>query len=339
MIDYQLLQPLILELHRLIRRQIIDACEQVSVEELSQVAGHQGGDTIYAIDKISESLLVDFFEEKLAHIYPLVLIAEGLKGGQMVLPRGSHEKDALLRVIVDPIDGTRGLMYQKRSAWILTGIAPNRGADTCLQDIEFAMQSEIPLVKQHLSDCLWAFKGRGAFGHRDNRCTGETSPLVIRPSQARDLMHGFAMFARFVPGGRDILAAVDDELIQRLLGPVQKGQAFCFEDQYISTGGQLYELMMGHDRFVADVRPLLERPLEERGLSLGLCCHPYDICTELIAREAGVAVTDPKGERLQAPLDVFSGISWVGFANLALQKEIMPHFSEVLKKYRLLPRN
>ena len=37
------------------------------------------------------------------------------------------------RVIVDPIDGTRGLMYQKRSAWILTGVAPNRGPGTSLR--------------------------------------------------------------------------------------------------------------------------------------------------------------------------------------------------------------
>ena len=31
-------------------------------------------------------------------------------------------------IIVDPIDGTRGLMYQKRPAWILTGVAAGPGA-------------------------------------------------------------------------------------------------------------------------------------------------------------------------------------------------------------------
>ena len=36
-------------------------------------------------------------------------------------------------------------MYQKRSAWILTGVAPNRGPETSLQDIVLAMQTEIPL--------------------------------------------------------------------------------------------------------------------------------------------------------------------------------------------------
>jgi hypothetical protein len=41
-------------------------------------------------------------------------------------------------------------MYQKRSAWILTGAAPNKGAATNLSDIEAAMQTEIPLVKQRV---------------------------------------------------------------------------------------------------------------------------------------------------------------------------------------------
>ena len=56
------------------------------------------------------------------------------------LPRGVPESEAVWRIIVDPIDGTRGLMYQKRSAWILTGVAPNRGPETNLQDIELAMR-------------------------------------------------------------------------------------------------------------------------------------------------------------------------------------------------------
>ena len=41
----------------------------------------------------------------------------------------------------------------------------------------------------------------------------------------------------------------------------------------LSSGGQLYELMMGHDRFVADLRPLLGAP----GQTVWLCAHPYDL--------------------------------------------------------------
>ena len=99
-----------------------------------------------------------------------------------------------------------------------------------------------------------------------------------------------------------------------MLGPPQPGKAQLFEDQYISSGGQLYELMAGHDRFVADLRPLFER---HRPGGAALCCHPYDLCTELIARELGVIVTDEQGRRLAAPLDVAADVSWVGYANRA----------------------
>ena len=85
-------------------------------------------------------------------------------------------------IIVDPIDGTRGLMYQKRPAWILTGVAPNLGEATSLADIEVAVQTEIPLIKQHLSDQLWAVRGGGVRGIRFNRLTNESQPLTIQPS-------------------------------------------------------------------------------------------------------------------------------------------------------------
>ena len=116
------------------------------------------------------------------------------------------------------------------------------------------------------------------------------------------------------------------------LGPVEPGKAHCFEDQYLSSGGQLYELMMGHDRFVADFRPLVEPFLERRGLALGICCHPYDVCTELIAREAGVIVTDEHGRALNAPLTIDADVAWVGYANDAIRHEIEPLLREALEK-------
>ena len=107
----------------------------------------------------------------------MVLIAEGLPGGQITLPEGMTEKKAPWRIIMDPIDGTRVLMYQKRSAWILTGVAPNLGPQTNLQDIQLAVQTEIPLLKQHLSDNFWAIKGQGAQATRYNRLDGKTYTL------------------------------------------------------------------------------------------------------------------------------------------------------------------
>jgi hypothetical protein len=154
----------------------------------------------------------------------------------------------------------------------------------------------------------------------------------LRPSRATTIRHGFAMIARFFPGARDELAAIDEEIVRGALGPVEPGKAHCFEDQYLSSGGQLYELMMGHDRFVADLRPLIEKVLNSRGLALGICCHPYDMCTELIAREAGVIVTDEHGGLLCSPLRVEPDIAWAGYANEAIRREIEPLLREALKR-------
>jgi len=318
-----LLEPL-RRLHESIRSAVVAACEVSAVESLAAIAREEEGDTIYAIDSISEELLIEFVEREIARVVPVVLIGEGLPEGKMALPRGSTEEAAVWRIIVDPIDGTRGLMYQKRSGWILTGVAPNLGDETSLCDIVLAIQTEIPLVKQHLSDVAWAVRGAGAQAERVNRFTGERTALRLRPSQSPSIAHGYAQVVRFFPGAREELAAIDEEIVRGALGPVSPGKAHCFEDQYACSGGQLYELASGHDRFTADLRPLMEAGLNARGLALGICCHPYDLCTELIAREAGVLVMDVNGAPLRARLAVEPDVAWVGYANAQIHEQIAP---------------
>jgi fructose-1,6-bisphosphatase/inositol monophosphatase family enzyme len=300
------------------------ATERQLLEQMADIHSDADGDTIYAIDAISEKLLVDFFQNlAMSQDQSFVVIAEGLHG-PAVFPQGTRESSANWRIIVDPIDGTRGLMYQKRSAWILTGIAPNRGPETSLQDIVAAVQTEIPLVKQHLSDQLWAIKGEGASAERYNRFTGERTTLHLQPSRAQTIAHGFATISRFFPGARSELAAIDDEIAAAALGPTQPGKAQCFEDQYISSGGQLYELMAGHDRFVADLRPLMPH--------CGICCHPYDLCTALIATEMGVLVTDALGRPLNAPMNVEADVAWAGYANEGIRRQVEPLLQAALRR-------
>ena len=330
------LLPLIKKLHETIRDGVVEACERSATTSLAAVAREEEGDTIYAVDRISEDLLVDFFEREIAPKTSVVLIAEGLRHGKIVLPRGTSESDATLRIIVDPIDGTRGLMYQKRSAWILTGVARNRGEQTNLSDIELAVQTEIPLVKQHLSDCLWAIRDQGAHVERHNRLTGERTQITVQPSREPTIAHGYAGIVRFFPGAREVLAAIDEEIVLGALGPTQPGKAHCFEDQYASSGGELYELISGHDRFIADLRPLMKNILNDRGLTLGICCHPYDLCTELIAREAGVLVTDIHGNALRAQLAVEPDVAWTGYANAQIREQIEPLLRKALVRRDLL---
>ena len=337
--DIRMLLDPVRRLHEAIRAAVVKACEAATTRELSSVVSEQEGDTIFALDRVSEDLLIDFFAREVAPRTPLLLIAEGLSDGPVMLPSGASEADAVWRIIVDPIDGTRGLMYQKRSGWILTGVAPNRGPDTNLSDIELAVQTEIPLAKQHLSDVLWAIRGEGFHAERFNRLTGQHATLELHPSSAGDIAQSYSQVVRFFPGVRDVLAAIDDEIVQGAVGPPLPGKAQCFEDQYTSTAGQLYELMAGHDRFVADLRAQMEPVSTERGLPRPLCCHPYDLCTELIAREAGVLVTSVAGDPLNAPLAVEPDVSWVGYANQSIRASVEPLLHAALAKRGLLDRS
>jgi hypothetical protein len=335
--DSDALLALILELQAAIRDAVVAACERQALEDLADVAEDEAtGDTIYQVDRVSEAVLLRFFAERVAPRWPLVLIGEGLHAGRVTLPEGLDEADAVIRVIVDPIDGTRGLMYQKRPAWVLTGVAPNVGPATRLRQIELAAQTEIPLVKQHLCDTLWASADGPVRAERLNRLSGERRPLHLRPSQASSIAHGFATVSRFFPGVRAELAAIDDAVARAALGPPQSGKAQCFEDQYICSGGQLYELIAGHDRFTADLRPLLDRAQAARGEAMGICCHPYDLCTALIAQRAGVLLTDERGRPFDAPMDVASDVGWIGYANPAIRAQIEPPLLAELRARGLL---
>ena len=323
MSDARPLLPAILALHDRIRASVLEAFETQDRDELAGVAHDEEGDTIYAVDRVSEAALVDGLAA-VAREEPLVLVAEGLPAEGLTLPGGTPDKECRWRLLVDPIDGTRGLMYQKRPAWILTGVAPNVGTRTRLRDIVLAVQTEIPLLKQYLCDQLWAVRGEGVQAQRVNRLTGSTTPLALRPSQSPTLAHGFSSVSRFFPGARDVLAAIDDEVVAEVMGPAVAGKAPCFEDQYVSTGGQLYELMAGHDRFIADIRPVMAPLLAARGIARPLCCHPYDLCSSLIAAELGVRLTDARGGELDAPFDLDADVSWVGYANDRLRARVEP---------------
>ena len=103
-----------------------------------------------------------------------------------------------------------------------------------------------------------------------------------------------------------------------------------FDDQYPTTGGQIYELLVGHDRMLADLRPLVFRRL---GLTSPLVCHPYDICTALLLTEAGGVVETPDGRPLRVPLDTTSAVAWAGYANPALARHVRPVLRRLLTRF------
>jgi hypothetical protein len=320
-------------LHDRVRSRLYRETASSSTHALSEAAAARGGDTIFAIDLHAEEEMESFFAAWGKEL-PLLLIAEGFPDdGGKTYPVGTPRAEVAFTCIVDPIDGTRGLMYGKRSAWILSAIAPPPG-DTlpALDEIRVAMQTELPTPRSHLSDRLWATAGGGAFAETTNLERGQAHPFVPQPSRAGSLLYGFGTVSKFFPGAKVPAVQVEERLFAELFGPPTDGNPQVFDDEYISTGGQLYELMVGHDRFIADLRPLFLAACSAGGEVQRICSHPYDLCTELIAREVGVTVTDERGEPLRYSLDIRTDCNWIGYANATLKAQIEPRLMAILKE-------
>jgi hypothetical protein len=149
--------------------------------------------------------------------------------------------------------------------------------------------------------------------------SGTREPVTLRASEARDFRHGFASFAKFFPAGKTDAARLEERLWHELYGKME--WPVIFDDQYISTGGQFYELLAGHDRMNGDLRPLL---LKRARLELSLMCHPYDVCAALLLEEAGIIFEKPEGGPVDPPLDLTTPVAWVAFANQALADMARP---------------
>jgi len=289
--------------------------------KMSRVVAVTRADTIYAVDKVGERAVLAWFVRHWPKTEPVEIVMEGLETAT-TFPRGTPAARTKWKCILDPIDGTRGLIYDKRSAWSLAALAPQRGPRTNLGDIVAAVMTELPTSKAGFADQISAIKGRGVQAQRVDLRTGRAKNFIPRPSRAATLAHGFASFAKFFPAAKAWVATREEKFLRTVgAGPD------VFDDQYLSSGGQLYELLMGRDRVVVDIRPLAFRAVKVRG---ALPCHPYDLCTALIAQEAGCVVESPDGSSLRAPLDTTTPVAWVGYANRVLARRLRPKLRRAL---------
>jgi len=219
-------------------------------------------------------------------------------------------------------------MYDKRPAWVLAGLAPQNGESTSLADILIAAMTEIPTTKQWRADQLSVVEGRGIVAEALNVFDGSRRPFQVQPSRAAHFDHGFASFAKFFPEGRTLTAQIEEAIWDELTGIGEQPSPTIFDDQYISTGGQFYELLMGRDRLIADIRPLVYARLD---LDSPLVCHPYDACVWPILVEAGIVYEAPDGGFPDAPLDTTSPLAWLAFANPQLAELARPVIHRTLE--------
>lgn len=328
----------------------------------------KSSDRIYRLDRDVESVLVTEIAGWPEKCFPLTLIGEGLGetgvvyfassetepqvGDAASATRGDVSEPSGWRVIVDPIDGTRQLMYDKRPAWFLAAVAPDRGWQTVLSDAVASALIELPVSRQSQADVFLAERGSPTVGRRlfcgvagtsagqaqssepldrDTQSSEtvsveerlhESVPVAVRPSGARDVQDGFLTVVSCFPGTRRLAA----DLSERIADQLGSGSSLppFFDDQYISTGGQMVQLMTGRDRACIDLRPVFNDLMDRTGNDRFIEVHPYDAAGLLAARQAGVILTDARGEPLDAPLDVTTGLNWCGYANQHIQSLVQP---------------
>ncbi len=315
-----------------IQHTLITARER-EARKFARVVAETSADTIYHVDRISEAAIAEWFANDWPKAWPVQVVMEGVEDDEpLTFPRGTPVTRTAFKCILDPIDGTRNLMVDKRSAWILAALAPQRGGRTRLGDIVVAAMTEVPPSKQWQADQFSVVRGAGRQGliaERVELQSGTRRRITVRPSTARDCRGGFASISKFFPEGKALLARVEEALWDELYGLGRQASPLVFDDQYSSTGGQIYELLVGHDRMLADLRPLAFQKL---GLSSPLVCHPYDICPALLLTEAGGIIEAPNGEPLRVPLNTTSPVAWVGYSNPVLARHVRPVLQRTIRQ-------
>ena len=116
---------------------------------MSRAVGHGAGDTTFGLDVPAERELDVWLEEN-ARRGPLSLLSEdagwrhfgpGKRGKAVELAHFDHGGP---RISVDPIDGTRVLMTDLRSAWSVIGFAGPGEDVPRLSEVAVGVLSEIP---------------------------------------------------------------------------------------------------------------------------------------------------------------------------------------------------
>ncbi|MBK9383348.1 MAG: hypothetical protein IPN34_00785 [Planctomycetes bacterium] len=310
----------LIALHAEIQRRVRAALHQVgeSGQWPCAIAGVGAGDLTYVLDALVEDTIAEGLDALgRACDTALVLVCEGI-GVRELGATGSAQR---ARLLFDPIDGTRNAMFDLRSAWVLSGVAPDRGEATTLADIELAVQTEIaPRDRLHY-EVLSARRGRGA-RRRLVRLADDALAQegALRAPDLPGLDNAFLVFFAYSPEQRPTVARWQRDFVRLLEALEGISPRLIYDDQYIANAGHFHCLVTGRYRFVADLRDLLVPRLDRATLT----SHPYDLCTALIAEEAGAIVRASDLGALRAPFSTEGRTGFVGFASKRVQEKLEP---------------
>lgn len=317
------------------RRALVEAVERGSLDELMRPHAIGAGDVTYGIDVPTESVLDRWLSVTASH-QPLSLLTED-SGWRHRGPNGhggTRELDGFdhggPRIVVDPIDGTRNLMADVRSAWSVIAIAGPGTGEPRMSDVEGGVLAEIPDSRGSRARVFRATSdGRVRLSIESVEEERTLQDGIWHCDSDARVDNGYFPFFRYSHDMRPAIARLEADFFERVERLEQGEIRSCYDDQYISNGGQLALLALGTYRMIVDVRAHLAA---KRGKPT-LTCKPYDCAGAiLVARAAGCVVTDAGGGELDFPLDVSTPVSFVGWANAATRTRLEPHLNAVLAR-------
>ncbi|QDV08500.1 bifunctional inositol-1 monophosphatase/fructose-1,6-bisphosphatase [Planctomycetes bacterium Poly30] len=314
------------------------------LDGVTRAVGSGAGDITFAIDVVAEEA-VDRWLEDVAARGPISLLTEDAGwrhfgpaecGGAEPLPDFDHGGP---RIILDPIDGTRNVMHDLRSAWVVVSFAGPGPSEPRYKDLVYGLVSEIPDSRTSEAREIDAVLGDGA------RLRRLIVPAASHGAGATEVVHsdgtlhadpelrldrGYFPFFAFHPSCRADIAALAHRVFETLREEHPSiDLSTVFNDQYISSGGQLALLALGAYRAIVDPRTIVG----ERTGRPTQTAKAYDMAgAALIATEAGCVVTDPLGEPLDFPLDATTPVDFAGFHNAATAAAMIPHLRAALER-------
>ncbi|MCA9001482.1 MAG: hypothetical protein KDB61_06135 [Planctomycetes bacterium] len=326
------LRPALRDLAARIRRIARGAPSALDSPTAAHPVGMGSGDVTFPPDALTEECVESWFREQ-ARIAPLSVLTEDTgwrhrgpgpgPGGWRELPDFDHGEP---RVCIDPIDGTRPLMFDLRPAWTVIGVA-GPGSGVLLQSqVELGLVTEIPTRLAGWARELEAVRGEG--------CSLEEIPLFdqvagearnLRPIDDARVDHGHFPFFSYHPDVRPVAQSIARDFFERLRTKEGARIEHCYDDQYTSSGGQLALLAMGQYTMIADLRPWLRDPHGR----VSQCAKPYDVSGAVVcAMEAGCSVLHGSGGTLDFPLDTETPVGFLGFAGPRTRDRLLPHLRE-----------
>jgi len=310
------------------------AIREGRIDRVADPVGQGAGDVTFGLDVAAEAA-IEAWAREVARELPLSYLTEdagwrhlgpGADGEPVNLPDFDHGGP---RLCIDPVDGTRNLMHDMRSAWTVVALAGPGAGEPRMSAVIHGLVAELPDSRAARYRVLEATLGEGCT-ISDSPLDGPRQPGILLQVDSDDRAdNGYFPFFHYSPDLRPEIAGIAARFFERIAREESADTRSCYDDHYICNAGQLVLLTLGTYRMIVDARHHVARA---NGTTT-VTTKPYDIAGALLcAREAGCTVRTVDGAELDFPLDAVTPIGFAGWTNAATAERLAPHLLAALSQ-------